>query len=124
MVDVGYSATHVVPVFGSTPVNYGIKRVDVGGKLLTNHLKQICSYRSYNVMEEHHLINDVKERLCYVSMDFMSELALTRFKGKKNTIKREFILPDGVNHTRGRIRDPNEPAAGSGPKSPTAASAG
>lgn len=66
--------------------------------------------RRYNVMEETHLINDVKERLCYVSLDFDNELALTRFKGKKNTLRREFVMPDYVNHFRGRIRDPNEPA--------------
>ena len=75
-------------------------------KLLTNHLKQIVSYRSYNVMEETYLMNDVKERLCYVSLDFDGELALTRFKGKKNTLRREFVLPDYVTHHRGRIREP------------------
>ena len=56
-------------------------------------------------------MNDVKHRLCYLSLDFDAELALTRFKGKKNTIKREFVLPDFVNTFEGRIRDPNAPAA-------------
>ena len=47
-----------------------------------------------------------------MSLDFGAELALTRFKGKKNTLRREFVLPDYVTHHRGRIRDPNaEPAA-------------
>ena len=41
-------------------------------------------------------MNDVKHRLCYLSLDFDAELALTRFKGKKNTIKREFVLPDFI----------------------------
>ena len=36
-------------------------------------------------MEETYLMNDVKERLCHVSLDFEADLALTRFKGKKNT---------------------------------------
>ena len=47
-------------------------------------------------------MNDVKHRLCYLSLDFDAELALTRFKGKKNTIKREFVLPDFVNTFHGR----------------------
>ena len=42
------------------------------------------------------------------------ELALTRFKGKKNPLRREFIMPDYVNHFRGRIRDPNEPPPAAG----------
>ena len=110
VVDAGFSATHCVPIYGSAPINKAIKRLNVGGKMLTSHLKTIVSYRSYNVMEETWLMNDVKERLCYVSLDFANELALTRFKGKKNTLRREFIMPDYVNHFKGRIRDPNDPA--------------
>ena len=49
IVDAGFSATHVVPIFGSAALNYGIKRLGLGGKLLTNHLKQVISYRAYNV---------------------------------------------------------------------------
>ena len=67
------------------------------------------SYRAYNVMDETHLINDVKERLCYLSLDFAGDLALTRFRGKKNTVRREFVMPDYVSTTRGTIRDPNAP---------------
>ena len=55
-------------------------------------------------MEETHMINDVKERLCYVSLDFANELAITRFKGKKNTLRRDFVMPDYVNHFRGQAR--------------------
>ena len=73
-------------------VNFGVRRLNIGGKIMTNHLKQVVSYRAYNVMDETHLINDIKERLCYVSLDFGAELALTRFKGKKNTLRREFVL--------------------------------
>ena len=112
VLDAGFSACHCVPIFGGSMVNFGVRRLNIGGKIMTNHLKQVVSYRAYNVMDETHLINDIKERLCYVSLDFGAELALTRFKGKKNTLRREFVLPDYVTHHRGRIRDPNaEPAA-------------
>ena len=43
VVDAGFSATHCVPIFGSSALNYAIKRLNVGGKMLTNHLKQIVS---------------------------------------------------------------------------------
>ena len=126
VLDAGYSALHCVPIFGGSQLNFGVKRLNVGGKLLTNHLKQVVSYRAYNVMDETHLINDVKERLCYVSLDFETELAVTRFKGKKNTLRRDFVLPDYVHHFRGRIRDPNAPAEdaaapGAAPAPPAAA---
>lgn len=123
VVDCGFSATHCVPIFGGVPLNFATKRLNVGGKMLTNHLKQIISYRSYNVMEETHLINDVKERLCYVSLDLPAELALTRFKGKKNTLRRDFIMPDYVNHFKGQIRDPNAPEPPKTAPEPLAAAA-
>lgn len=110
VLDVGFSATHVVPIYSGTAINHAIKRLNVGGKLLTNQLKTVVSYRSYNVMQETHLMNDVKERLCYVSLDFHKELALTRFKGKKNLLRREYVMPDYVKNFSGIIRDPNEEA--------------
>jgi len=113
VIDAGFSATHFVPIFGSsiaaTAINFAAKRLNVGGKLLTNQLKQVISFRAYNVMEETSLIQDCKESLCYISLDFANELALTRFKGKKNTLRREFVMPDYVNTFKGTARDPNAP---------------
>ncbi|KAL6552342.1 Actin-related protein 6 [Orobanche hederae] len=33
-------------------INYGVKRMDSGGKALTNYLKELISNRSINVMDE------------------------------------------------------------------------
>ena len=106
VIDAGFSGTSCVPLFGGALLNFGLKRINVGGKLLTNQLKHVVSFRSYNVMEEHSLVNDLKERLCHVSLDFEADIALSRFKGRKNALKREFMLPDFFNSFRGTIRDP------------------
>jgi actin-related protein 6 len=45
VVDAGYSFTHVVPFIDGKRQKQATKRLDVGGKLLTNHLKDIISYR-------------------------------------------------------------------------------
>lgn len=45
VVDMGYSFTHVVPFIKGKKVKNGIRRIDIGGKVLTNHLKEILSYR-------------------------------------------------------------------------------
>ncbi|PIK59741.1 putative actin-related protein 6 [Apostichopus japonicus] len=42
-------------------------KINVGGKLLTNHLKEILSYRQLHVMDETYVINQVKEDACFVS---------------------------------------------------------
>jgi hypothetical protein len=52
--------------------------VDIGGKALTNCLKEAVSYRQYNMMEDTWVINRVKERLCYVSQMFDVELEIAR----------------------------------------------
>ena len=41
MVDAGFSYTHVVPFVLGQPQTNCIRRIDVGGKLLTNYLK-VC----------------------------------------------------------------------------------
>lgn len=45
-------------------------RIDVGGKALTNKLKDWVSYRQLNVSEETYVINECKEDLCFVSQNF------------------------------------------------------
>ena len=35
-------------------------RIDVGGKLLTNHLKEVISYRQLQVMDETYVMNQVR----------------------------------------------------------------
>ena len=45
VIDIGYSFTHIVPFIKGKRIKNAIRRIDVGGKLLTNHLKEIISYR-------------------------------------------------------------------------------
>ena len=41
IVDSGYSFSHVAPVLNGHVLNYAVKRQSVGGRLLTNHLKEM-----------------------------------------------------------------------------------
>lgn len=79
MVDCGFSFTHAAPVFQNFTVNYAVKRIDLGGKALTNYLKELVSYRAINVMDETFIIDDVKEKLCFVSLDVARDLQIARF---------------------------------------------
>jgi hypothetical protein len=49
-------------------------RVDVGGKHLTNHLKEVLSYRQLVVMDETYAINECKHTACYISDDFRRDM--------------------------------------------------
>jgi actin-related protein 6 len=57
-------------------------RLNIGGKFLTNYLKEVLSYRQYNMMDETYLINKVKESTCYVSQDFSASLENIKNKPK------------------------------------------
>lgn len=78
VVDCGFSFTHASPVLQNFTLNYGVRRMDLGGKALTNYLKELVSYRSLNVMDETLLIDDAKEKLCFVSLDVPCDLRLAR----------------------------------------------
>lgn len=82
VIDAGFSFMHAVPCAcgGRTsaawarPLAQGVRRVDVGGKALTNLLKEVVSFRHWNMMEETLLVGDIKERLAFVSLDFARDM--------------------------------------------------
>lgn len=45
----------------------GVKRLNLGGKALTNLLKETVSYRSLDMRDEGLLMEQLKEQLCWVS---------------------------------------------------------
>ncbi|XP_057768920.1 actin-related protein 6-like [Salvia miltiorrhiza] len=108
VVDCGFSFTHAAPVLQNFTLNYGVKRLDLGGKALTNYLKELVSYRSVNVMDESFIMDDVKEKLCFVSLDVQRDLKIARRPGKDNLFRCSYVLPDGITHTKGFVKDLNE----------------
>lgn len=109
VVDSGYSFTHIVPYVNDTKVKEGIRRVDVGGKLLTNHLKEIISYRQLHVMDETYVINQVKEDSCYVAEEFFKDMETAKNKLENNPIVKDYVLPDYTTLRRGFLKNPEPP---------------
>ncbi|EGN93982.1 hypothetical protein SERLA73DRAFT_189133 [Serpula lacrymans var. lacrymans S7.3] len=108
VVDSGFSFTHVIPIINHRIQWYAIKRLDVGGKLLTNQLKELVSYRQWNMMDETYIMNHVKESCCFVSSSFSQDLEMCRLKPKRNPIVQEYILPDFSSNRKGRVRQPHD----------------
>lgn len=107
VVDVGYSFTHIIPYIQGKKVKEAIRRIDVGGKLLTNYLKDVVSYRQLHVMDETHVINQVKEDSCFVSKDFYQDMEIAKARDiEANSIVREYVLPDYTTLKRGYLRVP------------------
>ncbi|CAK9170948.1 unnamed protein product [Ilex paraguariensis] len=79
VVDFGFSFTHAILVFQNYTMNFAVKRLDLGGKALINYLKELVSYRAVNVMDETFIMDDVKEKLCIVSLDVAQDLQIATY---------------------------------------------
>ncbi|KAF9240261.1 actin family [Melanogaster broomeanus] len=104
IVDSGFSFTHVVPMINNQIQWHAVKRMAVGGKLLTNQLKEVVSYRQWNMMDETYIMNHAKESCCYVSTQFFADLETCRSKPKSNPIVLEYLLPNFAVNRGGQIR--------------------
>ncbi|KAF8561301.1 hypothetical protein P879_11858 [Paragonimus westermani] len=78
VIDSGYSFTHLVPMGDGHVMSQFVLRLPVGGKVLTNRLVEIVSYRHLDVRSEVYIMNQCKEDVCYVSTDFWKDLETAR----------------------------------------------
>jgi actin-related protein 6 len=61
-------------------------RLDIGGKLLTNYLKESLSYRQLNLMDEFMVTEQIKEAACYSTLDYKKDM-------QNKQLNKLFILP-------------------------------
>ncbi|KAJ5090459.1 Actin-like protein arp6 [Penicillium argentinense] len=110
IVDSGYSHTTVTPVYRGVAIQRAIRRLDIGGKLLTNYLKEVVSMRQYNMVDETYIMNEVKEAVCFVSNDFSADMERT-YKGNvkrqapsDDSVVVDYVLPDPNAKRKGFMR--------------------
>lgn len=89
IIDSGYSFTHILPMIdGNIMKEFALRcdmtfefisiRLSVGGKILTNRLIEVTSYRQLDVRSEVYIMNQCKEDACFVSTDFWTDLACAK----------------------------------------------
>mmetsp|Transcript_11195 Transcript_11195/g.14589 ORF Transcript_11195/g.14589 Transcript_11195/m.14589 type:complete len:396 (+) Transcript_11195:172-1359(+) len=103
-VDFGYSSTYVTPIVCGVPIAGGIRRLDIGGKLLTNYLKELVSYRQFNLLDDTHVMELARRNVCYVSLDFRKDLerSMGSFKDAAD-IRLKYVLPNFHDVLKGYI---------------------
>lgn len=115
LIDSGHSHTTVTPILQGRPLHPAIRRLDVGGKLLTNHLTRLLSVRHFDMRNDPYLVNEMKESACYVSLDFPGDLEHS-WKGTRGErrpsylagsagIARDYVLPDSHTRFHGLLRE-------------------
>jgi len=114
VVDAGHSHTTITPLHRGRPIPAACRRLEIGGKTLSNHLKTLISRGAVNLSHEDWIVNQLKEDVCYTapsSKEFGEKLEGC-WKGGRYDAREidrslvvDYVLPDYDTLHRGVVRE-------------------
>jgi len=103
VVESGDGVSYAFPIYDGFGIPHAVQRLFIGGRNLTSHLMAILDGRdcSFTTSAEREVVRGIKEKLCYVALDFDAEMEKAAASPE---LEKTYELPGGDIITLGNER--------------------